>query len=89
MCLPTGIWREYVRDGESRVHSATSAKHISGKQCVVVMRAIAHCNKATHVSGSNISQHQPNMFLVSSDESNTSNGIVQPKQHIFLAPVRH
>ena len=45
-------WREYVRDGESRVHSATSAKHISGKQCVVVMRVIAHCNKATHVSGS-------------------------------------
>ena len=31
------------RVGESREHSATSAKHISGKQCVV-MRAMAQCN---------------------------------------------
>ena len=42
-------WREYVRDGESRVHSATSAKHISGKQCVVVMSEPLHIATKQHM----------------------------------------
>ena len=38
-----------MRDGESRVHSATSAKHISGKQCVVVMSEPLHIATKQHM----------------------------------------